>query len=283
MTENVILIDFPETVCESLQSGSDFKYVMLTFDELEREPVNAGGHLFFICCSKKRSFDERIRDLRRIFGFERKTLVACLPDGVADCGLSAYISGADYVLPQGLVDIDQTRKISKELIAPPLDDIPYARAFIDSASEVISVMAGMEAYMKDVYLTFGKYLLGDISGLMRLSGTSEGRLALSFDEITARRLIAAVLGVNIDELSRTDIEDGVYEAVNVIGGNAKAKLAGTAHHFEISTPRVIRGNLLEFQQDAPSKTLVVLFEISEGGKFALEICLGQSKKYGACK
>ncbi len=164
--------------------------------------------------------------------------------------------------------------LQSEGVEVSADDAPYAGAFIDSVCEMMSTMAGMDVTPGAMHLKDGCSMPGDISGVMDVSGACRGFVAVCFKMETAADIVAALLGQDREDLTPADVADGVYEAVNMIAGGAKAKLSGTPYHFEMSTPLVILGREYESRTPCGCDTpcLVVPFEGSEA-QFILQICL----------
>lgn len=282
MNDHFLTIGFSETIQAALRFGLNCTPIHEeSLDDNELSDAFVGGTALFAWQDEAGSCERRVKRIRSACGFKKIFLVVCCPDERDENIERALQCGADYVLTRYLEDLERTlesiRRISGETLSLRPDDIPFAKAFIESVSDVISVMAGMDASVRDVYVTHGQYFLGDVSGLMKLSGISEGYIAVNFREATARKIIAGLLGQRTEDLSSSDIDDGVYEALNMIAGGAKAKLAGTSHYFELSTPVVIRDSDCKRLGIAGARSLRITFDLSEGGPFAVQICIAQKK------
>ncbi len=80
----------------------------------------------------------------------------------------------------------------------------------------------------------------DIIGLIGLSGTAQGIVAIRFPVTTALRVVGTMIGTEFKGVD-SSIIDGVGELVNIIAGSAKTKLEG--HKIALSLPSVLRGSL----------------------------------------
>ncbi|MCU4185661.1 chemotaxis protein CheX [Acidiferrimicrobium sp. IK] len=75
----------------------------------------------------------------------------------------------------------------------------------------------------------------DVAATVEISGEWNGTACLSCSEPASRHAAAAMFGMEVDELSGSDVRDAVGELVNVVGGNIKALLPGPT---ELSLPSV---------------------------------------------
>lgn len=231
--------------------------------------------LVFFWQNDEQSKDRIIR-IRSTLGFSDSTLVAISEGENKEKAEEALKYGADYA-----VTVDRALQLMS-IIGDRPDRIltfesapPYVQPFMDSACNVISTMAYMDVIPKEVRLRYGHYLHGDISGMIEITGTKPGYIAVSFKFETARRLVAGILGQNPEDLGPSDITDGVYEIINMIAGGAKARLSGSSHHFEMTTPVIIDGIENRYYQPGGTPCLVLLFEL-DGDLCAVQVCLGRS-------
>ncbi|MFH1146535.1 MAG: chemotaxis protein CheX, partial [Pseudomonadota bacterium] len=219
---------------------------------------------------------ERIIKIRSTLGFSDSTLVAVSDEANEERAEEALKYGADYAIALG--DASKVMSIMRDKCdrALTFENAPaYVQPFIDSVCNVVSTMAYMDVSPKGIRLQHGHYLHGDISGIMGITGSGPGYIAVCFASDTARKLVAGILGQNPEDLGLADIRDGVYEATNMIAGGTKARLSGTPHHFEVTTPVVVDGVENKYTRLGEIPCLVLLFEL-EGDPFAVQVCLGRS-------
>ena len=118
------------------------------------------------------------------------------------------------------------------------------RSFIESISEVFGNMLDCSVQLKkekaDNLYKDNSFVIGVIG----LSGTAQAVIALSFSEQAALKTVGQMAGCEYDSIDST-VADGVGELVNMIVGNAKAKLE--SHSLSISLPSVFKGNLCKIQ------------------------------------
>ncbi len=81
----------------------------------------------------------------------------------------------------------------------------------------------------------------EISGLIGISGSTPGVVAIHATKKLAAKITAAMLGMQPEELSENEINDGFGEVVNIIAGNIKKDLEKQNVDFKLSLPTVING------------------------------------------
>jgi chemotaxis protein CheX len=75
----------------------------------------------------------------------------------------------------------------------------------------------------------------DLTGMVQISGTWNGTVAIGFSRRAARQAAAAMFGLDGSELGDDEVADAVGELVNVVGGNLKGLLPPPA---SLSLPSV---------------------------------------------
>jgi chemotaxis protein CheX len=107
----------------------------------------------------------------------------------------------------------------------------------------------------------------DIIGVIGLSGTAQGIVALKLPVKTALNVVGKMVGMEFRGVD-SSIIDGVGELVNIIAGNAKAKFEG--HAISLSLPTVVRGSIYRLNNLGDTVWLTIPFK-SELGEFALSV------------
>ena len=114
--------------------------------------------------------------------------------------------------------------------------------FSNAFKEIIRTMTGLELMEEKMSLEDMKAFKAQISGVIILSGEKSIMISLSMSFIAASTLISFMIGAQCSELSDEDLNDGVSEIANVVGGKIKTKLSLGGVHFNILTPFTIKGN-----------------------------------------
>ena len=151
-------------------------------------------------------------------------------------------------------------------------NVEFINPFIDATRNVFQTMCGVDIQRKKLFLKDNYKMMGDVSGVMGLSGTATGSVVVSLSKELACTFVGKMLGEPPSEELTTDVCDGVGEIINMIAGQAKAMLVKTKYHFTISIPSVVSGPGHEISHKKGTPNIVVLFE-AIGQPFALQVCL----------
>jgi len=143
----------------------------------------------------------------------------------------------------------------------------YINPFIESVSEVFENMLECTPEMGRARVAANEQEPSDLVGIIGLSGTAQCTVAIRLPLPTALAIVGKMVGAKL-ESDDSAISDGVGELVNIIAGNAKAKLAG--HSLSLSLPTVIRGSILKSSKLQGFEWLELPFSSSLGG-FSLAI------------
>ncbi len=155
----------------------------------------------------------------------------------------------------------------------PSVNVEFINPFIESTVNVFSTMCGIDIRRKKLFLKDDHKMLGDISGVMGLSGSATGSVVISLPEKLACIVVARMLGEEPATELNADVADGVGEIINMISGQAKSAFSKTKYQFNISIPSVVSGAGHEITHKKGTPNIVVLFE-AEAFEFAVQVCLG---------
>ncbi len=171
-----------------------------------------------------------------------------------------------------LVSIAET--IKKHHTRPTVN-VEFINPFIDATRSVFSSMCMVEVARKNIFIKPDYKMLGDISGVMQLSGTASGSVVISMSSQLACLVVGNMLGEPPAKELSQDVQDAVGEIINMISGQAKASLVKTKYHFTISIPKVVTGPGHEIAHLPGTPNIVVVFE-GAGHSFSLQVCLASS-------
>lgn len=150
-------------------------------------------------------------------------------------------------------------------------DVNLINPFISATNTALEMMAMIKPERKKVYLKTNNVLVGDISGVMGLSGEVSGSIIVSFTKPSACLIVGNMLGATYDEIN-DDVKDGIQEIVNLIAGQAKTMLKDTDFHFQVSIPTCIIGKGHQVNHKKGVPCVVAEFEV-EGNPFTVEVSL----------
>lgn len=155
----------------------------------------------------------------------------------------------------------------------PLEkEMAYLTPFIDNTIHVLKTTAAMAAVFREVHFSNTFRIFGDISGIIGLSGTSEGTVAVTLYWDLARKIIANMMQVQENQINAEYIHDGIGELINVISGSTKKQFKGTPFHFDLSLPTVVVGSGHQLGHPDNSSIAVLIFDVGDMA-FVLQICL----------
>jgi chemotaxis protein CheX len=143
-------------------------------------------------------------------------------------------------------------------------------AFVAAVGAALSEMAGVEAVVREVLPKTPDAPLGGILAVLELQSALAGPLVLAFPEATASSLASRVLTGVTGEVDASLVRDCVGEIANVVAGQAKAMLAGTAFHFTFAIPKVVMDEAPVLRPVQGRDCLGISFD-SELGGFTLHL------------
>jgi chemotaxis protein CheX len=119
-------------------------------------------------------------------------------------------------------------QVSSKLIMP----------FVNSTINVFTTMVKIKPEIAAPHLKTDGQTTYDVSGIIGFSGEILGSVVLSFQMVTAKKLVDSLVGMEVDPTS-SDFADAVGELANMVAGNAKKDLGLVA---SIGVPNVVIGN-----------------------------------------
>lgn len=223
---------------------------------------------------------DKIKHLRFSTKFRNIPVVLLLPEKPVRSVHPFLYSGTTDTLslsepPEALGQILQSYMIPSR--KPRDSEMEYLTPFISSTKDVFSTMASMDVDFKQVYFQNEHRLLGDISGVIGLSGKAEGTVVITFYWDLAQQIISSIMGVTADEIGPELLNDGVGEIINMISGSVKQYLIDTPFYFQLSLPTVILGWQHEICHPENSTVAVLLFDVADKS-FAVQVSLTPGKK-----
>jgi chemotaxis protein CheX len=159
---------------------------------------------------------------------------------------------------------------------PLAKEMVYLNPFIENTIHVLKTSASMDAQFREVYFSNTFRIFGDISGIIGLSGASEGTVAVTLYWDLARKIIANMMHVEEDRINAEYIHDGVGELINVISGSTKKRFKGTPFHFDLSLPTVVVGSGHQLGHPESASIAVLIFDVGDFS-FVLQVCLKPKK------
>ncbi len=123
----------------------------------------------------------------------------------------------------------------------PSKELFLQKCLAESVSDVFSTMVGVELCPAQEKAAVPKEYKSEITGVMMILSTHNALLSIGLSKENAAMIVSFMTGIASIELADEELYDGVAELVNMIAGRAKALLAGTDYHYQITPPLTIVG------------------------------------------
>lgn len=151
-----------------------------------------------------------------------------------------------------------------------LDVNHFIEGFVKATKETFSVMANTEisSWQTKVDHTQNSYF--DISGIIGLSGSIRGMVAISMPKELAIEIASALHGENFVAITN-EVSDTVGEIVNVLAGAAKRHIK--TETFLISLPNVIIGHNHKIQPMKSTESYIIQMLTASKQEMFLELSI----------
>ncbi|MBF0170219.1 MAG: chemotaxis protein CheX [Nitrospinae bacterium] len=129
-------------------------------------------------------------------------------------------------------------------------------------------MAMIEPIAGKPFVKKDRQAIGDISGVIGLTGASRGSIVLSFSEGAICAIVGGMLGMEFESMN-DDVKDAVGELTNMISGDARRRLAEKGVIFEAGIPNIVSGHHHTIEAIAKGPVVAIPFEV-KGHQFVIE-------------
>ena len=147
----------------------------------------------------------------------------------------------------------------------------FINPFLNAILDVLSKMAQIEATPGKPYLKKERTSMGDVSGLIGLTGNQmKGSLAISFTEPVIFQVAENMLGEKVNSINDV-VTDLVGEITNMVTGGAKRTLSEMGYDFDLAIPGVVAGKDHIITHKTHGQTIILPFR-TDKGEFFVEIC-----------
>jgi chemotaxis protein CheX len=147
----------------------------------------------------------------------------------------------------------------------------FINSFLHATVHVLKTMALVEPKAGRPYPKNNNIAVGDVSGVVGMTGSATGSLALSFSEQCILRIVSGMLG-EVHKGIDKEIEDAVGEITNMISGDARRMLQADGYKIEAAIPTVVSGKSHRIAHVLGGPSIIIPFEI-EGMTFVVDVCL----------
>lgn len=156
-----------------------------------------------------------------------------------------------------------------EKAAPPIDSNILGR-FIEATLGTLKIQCNMEASAKAPFIKNQQQPGIEIAGVISVdNGKTAGSIALCFPASVFLGVYESMVGEKHGSITQ-EIQDGAGELLNIIYGNAKAKLVEQGMKLNMAIPVVVVGEKLSMHTGEPGRAMIVPFECKYGA-FHIEV------------
>ncbi|MEN6373976.1 MAG: chemotaxis protein CheX [Smithella sp.] len=152
-------------------------------------------------------------------------------------------------------------------------NVQFINPFIEGTVSVLKTMAFVEPRAGKPYLKLDTLAKGDISGIIGLTGSAAGSLALSFSEGAILKIVSNMLGEDLKSIN-SDVKDAVGELTNMVSGVARKNLEAAGFYIQAAIPTIVSGKDHSIAHVMGGPSLIIPFEIDEG-VFVVDVCLAE--------
>lgn len=154
-------------------------------------------------------------------------------------------------------------------------DVKFINPFLVATQEVLMNMAGLEVMTSKPSVKRGEMALGDVSGVIGVTGDAIGSLAISFSTAAICEIAGRILGELCQVLNENAL-DCVGELTNMICGVARTKMEKEGLRVFATIPSVVFGSAHTVKHLLNGPSIVIPFTTITGG-FVLDICVRGAK------
>ncbi len=152
-------------------------------------------------------------------------------------------------------------------------DVRVINAFIDSANSVFETMLNCRLEQGEPAIKDRVHPEFEVSGMIGLSGKSEGTVVVSFERATAMAITKTFLGVDQHEINE-DVVDAVGELVNMVAGSAKSELTELEMSMGLPTVIIGKNKVIQF----PSRVMPIRIPFDcELGELCVDVGIAQKQ------
>jgi len=155
-------------------------------------------------------------------------------------------------------------------------DVQFINPFLEGTVNVLKTMAMVEPTVGKPYLKQNNVAKGDVSGIIGMTGSARGSLALSFSESCILKIVSNMLGEKYSEIN-DEVRDAVGEITNMISGVARKCLESQNHIITAAIPTVVSGHNHSILHVLGGPSIIIPFETADG-PFFVDVCLSDERK-----
>lgn len=149
-------------------------------------------------------------------------------------------------------------------------DVKLVNPFINATINVLETMAFIAVDAGKPYVKTDNLAVGDVSGVLGLTGIANGTIAVTFEEKCILTVVSNMFGETMSELNN-EIADAVGELTNMISGQARRELEQIGKVFKAAIPSVVTGRNHSIIHYSDGPKIAIPFSTGNGN-FTIEVC-----------
>ena len=146
----------------------------------------------------------------------------------------------------------------------------FINPFLEGTVYVIKTMASVDSVPGKPYVKKESSAVGDVSGIVGITGEAEGSLCITFSKGCILHVIGKMFGEEQKEIT-DEVKDAVGELTNMISGDSRRRLQEMGYSFEGAIPTVVSGPGHEVRHISKGPILSIPFT-TVAGDFIVEVC-----------
>lgn len=152
-------------------------------------------------------------------------------------------------------------------------DAEIVNTFVDALVMILETYAVGDIKAYKPFRKKGVNTIGDISGVINLSGEFDGSVAVVFSAECILGIVSNMFGEEMTEVD-DEIKDAVGEMINMMAGQVNTKMTEMAKSLKakLDIVNVGENHVLEHISDKP---VISMPYGSNVGKFILEVCFDE--------
>lgn len=152
-------------------------------------------------------------------------------------------------------------------------NVEYINPFLMATPKVLKTMAFTDATAGKPFLKKEDLAGGDVSGIVGITGATEGSMSISFTESCICYIITNMFGEEVKGVN-DEVKDAVGEIANMISGDARRVLSEKGIALSAAIPTVISGKNHTITHLSKGHAIAIPFS-TPGGDFVVEICFNK--------
>ena len=150
-------------------------------------------------------------------------------------------------------------------------DVKIINPFINATLNVLETMAFVKSEAGKPFLKKDDIAKGDVSGIIGITGETNGTIYVTFDESSILKIVSNMFGEKMREINN-EITDAVGELTNMISGQARKELEEIGKVFHGAIPSVITGKNHKLIPMTKGPRIAIPFK-TDSGNFTVEVAL----------